>query len=316
MTVVALRKRLQALDIDNNKRMAISEYLLDKYKKTPLELVRSPQGSVDPVLLAAAIKACDDAGVALDQSSADAEAAAVALRESQQAAAEAARAKTEADETAAQAAKAKAHADSEAEKAAQALAAAQAAENTVRAAEAELQAAIDEISNLEKTKANKVAAAQAIIDDPKTSAMKRGVAVQERDSTLAEDPLPLRKAKITQQAALKKVEKARKIAEEETAKAAEAKRVSDEAAAAAAKAKHEADEAANAAAAAKQAAEEAAEAAAAAKVRADEAKVAAQRAFEAAEKALADLKAKGGEAPMGKLWWLDRVLKEKKKFMK
>jgi hypothetical protein len=316
MTVVALRKRLQALDIDNNKRMAISEYLLDKYKKTPLELVRSPQGDVDPVLLAAAVKACDEAGAALDQSSADAEAAAIALRESQKAAADAARAKAEADQTAAQAAEAKAHADDEAGKAARALAAAQAAENIVRAAEAELQAAIDEISSLEKTKADKIAQAQAVIDDPKTSAMKRGVAVQERDSTKAEDPLPLRKAKITQQAALKKVEKARKIAEEETAKAAAAKKVSDDAADAAAKAKHEADEAADAAAAAKQAAEEAAEAAAAAKERADEAKEAAQRALEAAEQALTDLKAKGGEAPMGKLWWMDRVLKEKKKFMK
>jgi len=316
MTVVALRKRLQALDIDNNKRMALSEYLLDKYKKTPLELVRSPQGSVDPVLLAAAIKACDDAGALLDQASADAEAAAQSLRESQRAAAEAARTKVEADQRAKEATDAKREADSEADKAAQALAVAQTAENTVRAAEAELQAAVDEITGLEQAKATKIANAQAIIDDPKVSAMKKGVAVQERDSTLAEDPLPLRKAKITQQAALKKVEKARIIAVQETAKAAAAKQVSDDAAEAAAKAKHEADEAADAAAAAKHAAEEAAAAAARAKERADEAKEAAQRAFEAAEKALADLKAKGGDAPMGKLWWLDRVLKEKKKFMK
>lgn len=316
MTVVALRKRLQALDIDNNKRMAISEYLLDKYKKTPLELVRSPQGDIDPVLLAAAEKACEDAGASLDQAVADAEAAAQALRESKAAAAEAARSKAAADDRAREAAEAKHQADTEADKAAQALQAAQNAENVVRAAEAELQAAVDEITGLEEAKAQKIAAAQAIIDDPKTSAMKRGVAVQERDSTKAEDPLPLRKAKITQGAALKKVEKARQIAEQETAKAAEAKRVSDDAADAAAKAKQEADDAADAAAVAKQAAEDAAEAAAVAKERADQAREAAQEALAAAEQALADLKAKGGEAPMGKLWWLDRVLKEKKKFMK
>jgi len=316
MTVVALRKRLQALDIDNNKRMAISEYLLDKYKKTPLELVRSPQGEIDPVLLAAAVKACDEASAALDQASSDAEAAAAALQASKQAAAEAARSKEEADSRAKQAAAAKKQADSDAAKAAETHAAAQSAEATVRAAEAELQSAVDEITRLEEAKRSKIATAQAVIDDPKTSAMKRGVAVQERDSTLAEDPLPLRKAKITQQAALKKVEKARKIAEEETLKAAEAKEKSDTAAAAAALAKQESDDAAEAAAAAKQAADEAAEAAAAAKERADEAKKEAQRALAAAEKALADLKAKGGDAPMGKLWWMDRVLKEKKKYMK
>ena len=70
---------------------------------------------------------------------------------------------------------------------------------------------------------------------------------------MAEDPLPLKKAKITQNAALKKVTKARKIAEEET------------------------DAAATAAAEAKVAAEQAA--AEVAKGKADEAKVAAEAAF-------------------------------------
>lgn len=54
MTVVALRKRLKELDIDNNKRMAISEYLISKYGKTPHELVSAQQGTVEPEQLAAA----------------------------------------------------------------------------------------------------------------------------------------------------------------------------------------------------------------------------------------------------------------------
>ena len=88
--------------------------------------------------------------------------------------------------------------------------------------------------------------------------------MQENEQTLCEDPLPLRKAKIIQVAALKKVTKARKLAEEKTAIAK---------------------------AAAKTAADAAEVAAAAAKVVAHEAKLAAEAAFAEAEQQLEDLKA-------------------------
>jgi len=244
LTVVALRKRLKELDIDNNNRMAISEYLLDKYKKTPEELVNAPQGDLDPAKLAAAQAACDAAGDALAAAQADAQAAAAAKKAAEVA-----------------------------------LEVAQAAEAEVRAAEAELQAAIAEITRLEEEKAEKIAKCQAIIDSD-AGAVKKGRAVQEKEQTLAEDPLPLRKAKITQQAALRKVEKARKLAEEETAKSAAA-----------------------------------AEAAAAAKEEADRSEKAAEQALQEALAALEELKKKGG-TPMGKIWWMERVLAEKKKFMK
>lgn len=274
MTVVALRKRLKELDIDNNKCMAISEYLLDKYKKTPQVLVKAPQGDVDPVELARCQDACEAAAAALDQAAADADAAAKALKASQVAAAAAAQAKTVADG---------------------ALAAAKKAEADVRAAEAELKAAVDEIVALEQAKQDKVDACNKIINDPATGAVKKGKAVQERETTLAEDPLPLRKAKITQGAALKKVEKARMIAEEETKKASEA-------AAAAAKAKQEAD------AAEKQATKT--------KEQAEKAKAEAEAALKEAQQQLEALKAKGGGSPQGKLWWMERVLTEKKKYSK
>lgn len=273
-TVVALRKRLKELDIDNNKRMAISEFLLDKFQKTPQELVDSPQGMVDPAKLAAAEEACTKASNALDQASADAEAAAEAVKVSKAAADASAVAKETADA---------------------ALAKAQEAEAAVKAAEAELQAALDEITALEEAKATLIAKCEKIIEDPDTGAVKRGRAVQEKEQALAEDPLPLRKAKITQNAALKKVTKARKIAEEETAKA---------------------DAAATAAAEAKVAAEQAAADAEVAKGKADEAKVAAEAAFADAQAQLDELKKGGTGAPMGKLWWMDRVLQEKKKFSK
>jgi len=54
LTVRELRKRLADLDIDNNKRMALSEYLLAKYKKTPQQLVAAPQGDADQARLDAA----------------------------------------------------------------------------------------------------------------------------------------------------------------------------------------------------------------------------------------------------------------------
>lgn len=287
MTVLALRKRLKELDIDNNKRMAISEFLLDHYKKVPEVLVKSPQGTVDPAELNAAQQACEDAGNAMSQAAADADAAAEALSASKKAAADAA--ETEEEAVAA------------ADAAASALQQSESAEATVRAAEAELQAAIDEITALEQANADKIAKCQAVIDSD-ASVVKKGRAKQDMEAVLAEDPLPLRKAKITQGAALKKVTKARKIAEQETAKSAAAKRASDDAAAAAA--------------AAKVAAEEAAVAAAEAKTQADAAKVAAEEALAAAEQALQDLRSKGTGNPMGRLWWMERVLAEKKKFMK
>lgn len=288
LTVLALRKRLKALDIDNNKRMAISEYLLNRYEKTPAELVKSPQGDVDPAELKAATDAFDAANEALDNAIAEAEAAALALANAKEAAHAAAKALEESKAAA--------------EKSALQLAASQEAEAKVVQAEKELQAAIDEIEALEKAKADKVAKCQAIIDDPNTGVVKKGRAVQERDAVLGEDPLPLRKAKITQKAALKRVNKARKQAEQETARSVEAKQAADDAAAASA--------------AAKQAADEAQAAAEAAKIAADEAEAAGKKALEEAQQALEDLKAKGGGSPQGKLWWLSRILEEKKKFMK
>lgn len=272
-TVMALRKRLSALDIDNNHRMAIAEFLLDRYKKTPTEVVDSPQGTVDPAKLAVAQEACDAAAEASGNAADEAAAAAKALEASIKAAEEAAEAKKNAED---------------------ALAASEAATAKVKAAEAELQASIDEISALEKAKTDKIAKCQAIIDDPSTGVVKKGRAASEKEQILAEDPLPLRKAKITQQAALKKVTKARVIAEEEEAKSKAA---------------------AEAAAAAKEAADAAAKAAEEAKNASDEAQKVAEATLVEAQNQLNELK-KGGGTPNGKIWWMERVLTEKRKFMR
>jgi hypothetical protein len=63
---------------------------------------------------------------------------------------------------------------------------------------------------------------EAKTKDPNASTVAKSKAANELAQLKGEDPLPLRKAKITQEAALRKVEKERKKAEEETRKLEEA----------------------------------------------------------------------------------------------
>ena len=215
LTVQALRKRLKGLDIDSNNRMAISEYMLDRFKKTPSALVNSPQGTLDRTIIDAAQAKCDEAQSLLERAT---------------------DLKKECD----------------------------IAEAPLKKANEELAVVVNEIAALEKAKADKLAELEKIINGS-DGAVKKGKATQEKAQLLAEDPLPLRKAKITQEAALKRVEKAR---------------------------------------APFTAATEAAEAA----------RKAAEQAFVDAQAALDELKKKGG-TPHGTVWWMERVLHEKMKFM-
>jgi hypothetical protein len=232
MTVVELRKKLAALDIDKNNKMAMSEYLLGKFLKKPEELIKAPQGGqAEASKLEAAKRAVAEAAAALNQAVAREEASAKAAKE--------------------------------AEKALWAS----------EAAKAELAAAVAELEAQEKALKDKKAGYQAKIDDPNLSAMKVGTAKNELAQLEAEDPLPLRKAKITQGAALKKAERAAKLAAEE---------------------------------------KEAADVAAANAV---EAKAAAERAFAEAEKQLDELKRKGDGIAQGAVWWMERELIERRKYM-
>jgi len=215
LTVQALRKRLKALDIDNNNRMALSEFLLDKYKKTPAELVNSPQGTLDRSIIDAAQAKCDEAQDLLD-------------------------------------------------KASEAKRACDIAEAPLKKANEELAVVVAEIAALEKARSDRLAELDGIINGS-GGAVGKGKATNEKAQLQSEDPLPLRKAKITQEAALKRVEKAR---------------------------------------APFTAATEAAEAA----------RQEAEAAFTAAQASLDELKKKGG-TPHGTVWWMERVLHEKMKFM-
>jgi len=141
------------------------------------------------------------------------------------------------------------------------------------AAKAELAAAVAELEAQEKALADKRNGYLSKINDPQLSAMKKGTATNELAQLDSEDPLPLRKAKITQGAALKKAEKAAKLAADE-------KVAADVAAA-----------------------------------QAVEAKAAAERAFAEAEQQLETLKRKGDGIAQGAVWWMERELIERRKYM-
>jgi len=273
LTVRALRKRLSDMDIDNNKRMSLSEYLLARYNKTPAALANSDQGSgVNPAELAEAQARFDRLNEQF---------------------AELVVAKERADAAATQAAKDKKISETALALANQKAAAAKAAAEELKKLEAELQVAVDAVKAEEKKIADKLAELEAIANDEGAGAVKKNKAKNEIAQIKGEDPLPLRKAKITQEAALKRAERARQPA-------TDARNAADAEAAAAA----------DAAARAARSLQEAEEA------KADLARrvVETQRAVAEAEAVLQELKSRKG-TPHGKIWWMERTLRENQKFM-
>ena len=155
-------------------------------------------------------------------------------------------------------------------------AAAKVAENDARIAKAELETALAEVHKEEKAYNDKKADLEKRSEEG--GVVSRNKAKAELAQHLAEDPLPLRKAKITQEAAVKKAERS-------AAAAAEARTAAEVAVKHAADAKEESNRAMAAA----------------------EAKVAEAEAF------LAEVKSKPGAAE-GAIWWIERELYEAKKY--
>jgi len=285
LTVVELRKRLEAIDIDKNKKVALSEYLLFKYKKGPQELVDAPQGDNQKEIQAAQAQVAELDSALKDLQQKQQELA--ALLEDQKVEEERAR-------------KALQESKEAKEVADKALELQQAAEAKVRAAEAELRAAVEDLKKQEDDYKHRVTALEAKSQDTSLSTVQKSKAVNELAQLKGEDPLPLRKAKITQEAALRKVEKERKAAEAATAAATQK---------------------AEASAAAKKAAEEAAE-------KAEEARIATEGKSKEVETAVSEtqtkldeavatletLKKKSGSA-QGALWWMSKEVEEARKWL-
>eukprot|EP00727_Mastigamoeba_balamuthi_P011378 m51a1_g6863 hypothetical protein (454) ;mRNA; f:144180-145907 len=367
MTVVQMRESFRSIDADFNKRMSIIEYLMFRYSIKPVDVVAAPQG--DPVQIAKAQAKVEEAQAAvedmnrkLDESTAAAAAATAALEEARASADEAAQRAAaaasaaeraaqdlrEAQRTASESRDAQQRADTSASESARAAEEARnSAEEARKAAEAVFEAeqeskrALDELRAQEKTYEDRKAELTRTKEDQAIGVVKRNKAANELDQLLAEDPLPLRKAKINQAAAVKKCERASAAAADakakadqraEAAEAAAAKAraeadeaarvatIAEEAAAAAAESKARADEAAQAAKEAADRAAADAAAAEAAKERAEEAKRAMEDAVKEAENKLQEALdylewAKKNGVPKGDVWWMEREIAEKKKYL-
>jgi len=140
-----------------------------------------------------------------------------------------------------------------------ALADAVQSEAACKQAQAEVSAALAEVHRQEKEYNDKLSALEAGANDQSAGGVKRNKAANELAQLKGEDPLPLRKAKLTLGAANKKAEKATAAAQASVA--------------------------------------------------------AAEAAFAEAERQLDAIKKAGGGAAKGRIWWMERELAEKKKFM-
>jgi len=88
-----------------------------------------------------------------------------------------------------------------------------AAEETVKKAEGELKKAVDDLHQQEEAFNTQIRTLEAKTQDEKASQVSRNTAAAELAQLKSSDPLPLRKAKLTQESALRKVEKDRKALE-------------------------------------------------------------------------------------------------------
>eukprot|EP01105_Mastigella_eilhardi_P026227 TRINITY_DN7467_c0_g1_i1.p1 TRINITY_DN7467_c0_g1~~TRINITY_DN7467_c0_g1_i1.p1 ORF type:complete len:345 (+),score=131.70 TRINITY_DN7467_c0_g1_i1:53-1036(+) len=243
MTVIQMRENFRTIDADFNKRIGIIEYAIYKYKLQIPAVCNAPQGE-NKEAVAKAQAMVDAAQASLDELTRK-------LQQSKEA--------TErANHTAAEAAKA-------VEIAAQ--------------AEAEDKKALDELRRQEESYQNKIKELETLKEDANVGIVRRNKASNELDQLRSEDPLPLRKAKITQQATLKKSERARLVADQ-------------------AKAQADAD----------------AMAAATAEKEVETAMADAERSFDEALAELEKAKKLGGVAN-GDIWWMQRELEEKKKYL-
>jgi len=241
LTVREMREGLRAVGIEKVKAVPLVNFLIFKYKIDWHKLVHASQGD-NQAEVEKAQKMLDEVMTALEEVRSTAASAAKA-------------------EVAAINAK---NASIEAEK------------ESIKAKE-ELEVALQALHAEEEAYNNKKAELEQ--KSQTGGVVSKNKAANELAQLLAEDPLPLRRAKITQEAAVKKAERAIKIAADAVVTAAAA-----------------------------------VEAASAARVEAEKAVDDAVKRVEEAEAYLVEVKSKPGSAA-GALWWIDRELHEQKKYL-
>mmetsp|Transcript_25884 Transcript_25884/g.65013 ORF Transcript_25884/g.65013 Transcript_25884/m.65013 type:complete len:415 (+) Transcript_25884:144-1388(+) len=300
------------------KNVPLVHWWIAKYKVDWAKMVNASQGD-NREAIEKAQAMLESAQAALNEATARANEAATALREAI------------ASESAAKTAEEQAHARAEAAKASEEAAHTRkeelaAKEIELEAAQAELEAALAELKAQED--AYNAKTAELTKKSEEGGVVSRNRAKNELAQHLAEDPLPLRRAKITMEAAVKKADRARNAvatarvdAEAAAEQASKDRAAAEQAAAEASAARQAAEQARAEATAARQSAEQARAAAEQARAHSEQAKAAAdaarqeaERQVAAAEAFLQEEKAKPGQA-YGALWWIERELFEAKKYM-
>jgi DNA repair exonuclease SbcCD ATPase subunit len=225
------------------KVVPFTHILIAKYKVDWKSLVNAPQGSKEEVMQAE--KLLNEVSAAFEAANASAAEAAAALKEAQTAEADAKAKEADAKKTAEEATRRDNEARAREEEALAREANARQQEAPFKAAQEEVDKALADVKSQEETRDKKT-------QDLTQKSSEGGVVAQNKAKAelaqhLAEDPLPLRKAKITLEAALKKAEKARAPFEAATKEAVDSRAVAYEAAQQASKARSAAEKAAAAA---------------------------------------------------------------------
>jgi len=185
MPAIQRKEALRSIDHDNNGKMSTLEYLVWKYKKTIEETVDAPQGDNTEAIKKA-------------QAALDAVVSQMSQCEQKLEHQKGAKAANE-------------QAISELRSAEAAL---QSAEQELARAESELAAAVQDLEDQQSAYNNKITSLDKTSKDTSLSQVQRSKAANELAQLKGEDPLPLRKSKITQEAALRKVQKQKKATEE------------------------------------------------------------------------------------------------------
>eukprot|EP01130_Rhizamoeba_saxonica_P015400 TRINITY_DN68_c0_g1_i2.p1 TRINITY_DN68_c0_g1~~TRINITY_DN68_c0_g1_i2.p1 ORF type:complete len:448 (+),score=165.19 TRINITY_DN68_c0_g1_i2:39-1346(+) len=339
LTYRELRAAMDGHGVPKQRSLPLIHFLMIKFSHSPSEVVNASQGDNSEELahaqqlldeVQALVAACTEAA----ENARSAEASAKAAEKdaiAQEDAARTAEAHAIEQEDAAKTAEAHAIEQEDAAKAAEAEAiareeeataaeeAAHEAEAPFKAAQEELNAALAELHAQEEAFNSKKQELEAKSEEG--GVVSRNKAKNELAQMLSEDPLPLRQAKITTEAAERKADKVRKpfkiareAAEQAAAIASDAREAASAAAAEAEASRQAASAAAESATASREAASAAAAEAQAARAEADAALDEANAKFDEAVAYMEEVKSKPGQ-PLGAIWFLDRELEEAKKFM-
>lgn len=299
LTVVALREKLRKIDLDCDGKVALLEYLTFRYNKTVKEIINAPQGDNTAEIneATAKLQAVQDALVDLQNQLAHQQSALEASKKAEEESKKAASESRKAEEVSKKAA----------EESRRALEKQTESEEAVKKAESEQRAAVDDLKNQEENYRKQLSTLESKTNDPAASTVSKNKAAAELAQLKQEDPLPLRKAKITQEASLRKVEKERKAAEAATAVAASAAANAQEQANKAEASRLHAEAQAN------EAQEKVAELEEQTRKVEEAVRETEDRSREA-EEYLQEVKKKGG-SPLGSIWFMERELKEAQKYL-